>query len=199
VVPAVDFSRLDEVLWWWIVCPWPPAGSARERSVTWRAGLVLLVAAGLAILESVIPHLFHLRARGRISCSSSCSTWAARRVVQGAALSAATGYLSDLSSATPAFLYTFLAVLTSCGADRGSRAAHRGRHPVRRGGLRRDSRHSLVATLIFGFFTGSGLHFEAAPLLWSAFGTALGRRSSSRCCAGSTPASSTRRGAGGLF
>ena len=30
--------------------------------MTWRAGLILLVAAGLAILESVIPHLFHLRA-----------------------------------------------------------------------------------------------------------------------------------------
>jgi hypothetical protein len=33
--------------------------------------------------------------------------------------------------------------------------------------------HSLIATLVFGSFTGAGMHLELAPLLWSAFGTAL--------------------------
>ena len=33
--------------------------------------------------------------------------------------------------------------------------------------------HSLTATAVFGFFTGAGFHLELAPLLWSAFGTAL--------------------------
>src|SRR2546423_3028239 len=33
--------------------------------------------------------------------------------------------------------------------------------------------HSLLATLVFGFFTGAGLHFELAPMMWSAFGTAI--------------------------
>ena len=33
--------------------------------------------------------------------------------------------------------------------------------------------HSLLATLVFGFFTGAGMHFELGPMLWSAFGTAL--------------------------
>ena len=33
--------------------------------------------------------------------------------------------------------------------------------------------HSLLATLVFGAFTGAGMHFELGPMLWSAFGTAL--------------------------
>src|SRR5882724_11918877 len=151
------------------------AGSAREWSVTWRAGLVLLVAAGLAILESVIPHLFHLRA-ARPDLLLIVVLYLALRddVVQGAALSAATGYLSDLASATPAFLYTFLAVLTFV-VVRTAGAALRTEGGIQSAVVAFGATlgHSLVATLIFGFFTGSGLHFEAAPLLWSAFGTAI--------------------------
>src|SRR5882672_6401791 len=151
------------------------AGSARERSVSWRAGLVLLVAAGLAILESVIPHLFHLRA-ARPDLLLIVVLYLALRddVVEGAALSAATGYLSDLSSATPAFLYTFLAVLTFV-VVRTAGVALRTEGGIQSAVVAFGATlgHSLVATLIFGFFTGSGLHFEAAPLLWSAFGTAI--------------------------
>ncbi|HXL38976.1 MAG TPA: rod shape-determining protein MreD [Myxococcales bacterium] len=143
--------------------------------MTWRAGFVLLVAAGLAILESVIPHLFHLRA-ARPDLLLIVVLYLALRddVVQGAALSAATGYLSDLSSATPAFLYTFLAVLTFV-VVRTAGAALRTEGGIQSAVVAFGATlgHSLVATLIFGFFTGSGLHFEAAPLLWSAFGTAI--------------------------
>jgi len=33
--------------------------------------------------------------------------------------------------------------------------------------------HSLIATLVFGFFTGAGFHLEIGSLLWSAIGTAI--------------------------
>jgi len=64
-----------------------------------RIVLVLLVAAGLAILESVIPHLLHLKA-ARPDLLLIVVLYLALRddVVQGAALSDAAGYLSDLTS-----------------------------------------------------------------------------------------------------
>jgi hypothetical protein len=79
-----------------------------------------------------------------------------------------------LSSATPPFLYTFLAVLTFVVLRTvGS-------------GLKTDSGlqaalvafgtaigHSLIASVVLGFFTGTGIHPQTAPMLWSAFGTAL--------------------------
>jgi len=33
--------------------------------------------------------------------------------------------------------------------------------------------HAVIATVVFGFFTGSGIRLDLAPLLWSALGTAL--------------------------
>jgi rod shape-determining protein MreD len=140
-----------------------------------RAALVILVAAGLAIVESVIPHLLHMKA-ARPDLLLIVVLYLALRddVVQGAALSAATGYLSDLTSATPAFLYTFLAVLTFVVVRTASSALRT------EGGIQSAAiafgaslGHSLLATLVFGAFTGAGLHFEGGPMLWSAFGTAL--------------------------
>ena len=98
-------------------------------------------------------------------------------VVQGAALSAATGYLSDLTSAAPAFLYTFLAVLTFVGV-RTAGAALRTEGGIQSAAIAFGASlgHSLLATLVFGAFTGAGLHFEVGPMLWSAFGTALAER-----------------------
>jgi rod shape-determining protein MreD len=143
--------------------------------VTWRVVLVLLVAAGLSILESVIPHLLHLRA-ARPDLLLVVVLYLALRddVVRGAALSAATGYLSDLTSATPAFLYTFLAVLTFV-VVRTAGAALRTEGGIQSAVVAFGASlgHSLVATFVFALFTGAGLHFEAGPLLWSAFGTAL--------------------------
>lgn len=140
-----------------------------------RAGLVLLVAAALAILESVIPHLLHLRAT-RPDLLLVVVLYLALRddVVQGAALSAATGYLSDLTSATPAFLYTFLAVLTFV-VVRTAGAALRTDGGIQSAAVAFGASlgHSLLATLVFGAFTGAGLHLETGPLLWSAFGTAI--------------------------
>ena len=140
-----------------------------------RAGLVLLVAAALAILESVIPHLLHLRA-ARPDLLLVVVLYLALRddVVQGAALSAATGYLSDLTSATPAYLYTFLAVLTFV-VVRTAGAALRTDGGIQSAAVAFGASlgHSLLATLVFGAFTGAGLHLETGPLLWSAFGTAI--------------------------
>jgi len=140
-----------------------------------RSAVVLLVAVGLAIVESVVPHLFHLRA-ARPDLLLIVVLYLALRddVVQGAALSAATGYLSDLSSATPAFLYTFLAVLTFV-VVRTAGAALRTEGGIQSAAIAFGASlcHSLLATMVFGAFTGAGLHFEAGPMLWSAFGTAL--------------------------
>jgi rod shape-determining protein MreD len=140
-----------------------------------RVALVLLVALGLAVLESVIPHLLHLRA-ARPDLLLIVVLYLALRddVIQGAALSAAAGYLSDLTSATPAFLYTFLAVLTFV-VVRTAGAALRTEGGIQSAAVAFGASlgHSLVATLVFGSFTGAGFHLELSPLLWSAFGTAL--------------------------
>ena len=140
-----------------------------------RNAIILAVCVGLAVLESVIPFLFHLRA-ARPDLLLVVVLYLALHddVVQGAALSAGAGYLSDLTSATPAFLYTFLAVLTFV-VVRTAGAALR-----TEGGLQSSLVafgaslvHSLIATLVFGSFTGAGFHLDMATLLWSAFGTAV--------------------------
>src|SRR3954470_8806659 len=131
-----------------------------------RNALILAVCAGLAVLESVIPFLFHLRA-ARPDLLLVVVLYLALHddVVQGAALSAATGYLSDLTSATPAFLYTFLAVLTFV-VVRTAGAALRTEGGIQSAGVAFGASlgHSLLATIVFGAFTGAGLHFEAGPM-----------------------------------
>ena len=140
-----------------------------------RIALVLLVAVACAIVESVVPHLLHLRA-ARPDLLLIVVLYLALRddVMQGAALSAAAGYLSDLTSATPAFLYTFLAVLTFV-VVRTAGAALRTEGGIQSAAVAFGTSlgHSLLATLIFGSFTGAGFHLELSPLLWSALGTAL--------------------------
>ena len=140
-----------------------------------RIALVLLVAVGLAILESVIPHLLHLKS-ARPDLLLIVVLYLALRddVVQGAALSAAAGYLSDLTSATPAFLYTFLAVLTFVVVrTAGSALRTEGGVQAAAVAFGASLGHSLVAALVFGSFPGAGFHLELSPLLWSAFGTAV--------------------------
>lgn len=139
-----------------------------------RIALVVLVCMALAVVESVLPFLFHLRA-ARPDLLLVVVLYLALRddVVQGAALSAVAGYFADLTSATPAFLYTFLAVLTFVVLRMGGSALKT------EGGAQSVAVafgasliHSLIATAVFGFFTGAGFHLELAPLLWSALGTA---------------------------
>lgn len=143
--------------------------------MTLRIVLVVLVFMGLAVVESVLPFLLHLRsARADLLLVAVLYLALKDDVVQGAALSAVAGYLSDLTSATPAFLYTFLAVLTFVVLRMGGSALKT------EGGVQSAAVafgaslvHSLIATLLLGFFTGAGFHYELGPLLWSAAGTAV--------------------------
>ena len=143
--------------------------------MTLRIFLVLLTCVALAVAESVVPFLVHLRA-ARVDFLIVVVLYLAVHddVMEGAALSAVAGYLADLTSATPAFLYTFLAVFTFVVLRTlGS-------------GLRTESAaqtalvafgtavvHSVLASVMLGLFTGTGIHVQAGPLLWSAGSTAL--------------------------
>jgi rod shape-determining protein MreD len=143
--------------------------------VTLRIALVIAMCAVLAVAESVIPFLLHLRA-ARPDLLLVLVLYLALHddVIQGAALSAAAGYFSDLTSATPAFLYTFLAVLTFVVlriAGSGLKTEGGAQSAVVAFGA--SLVHSLIATAVFGFFTGAGFHLDPGSLLWSAFGTAL--------------------------
>ena len=143
--------------------------------MTLRIALVLLVCAGLSVLESVLPFLLHLRA-ARADLLLSVVLYLALHddPIEGAALSGAAGYFSDLTSATPYFLYTFLGVLTFVVVRTGGAALKT------EGGAQSavvafgaSLIHSLLASLLFGFFAGAGFTLQFGPLLWSAFGTAL--------------------------
>jgi rod shape-determining protein MreD len=143
--------------------------------MTLRIVLVIGTSLCLAIAGSVVPFLLHLRAaRPDFLLVAVLYLAVHDDVIEGAALSAVAGYLADLTSATPPFLYTFLAVLTFVVLRTvGS-------------GLKTDSGlqaalvafgtaigHSLVASAVLGFFTGTGVHLQTSTMLWSAFGTAL--------------------------
>ena len=143
--------------------------------MTLRIALVVLVCMALAVAESVLPFLLHLKvARPDLLLAVVLYLALHDDIVEGAALSAVAGYFSDLSSATPAFLYTFLAVLTFVVLRLGGSALKT------EGGAQSavvafgaSLLHGLIAAAVFGFFTGTGVHFAALPMLWSALGTAL--------------------------
>lgn len=143
--------------------------------MTLRIALVVLLCAALSVLESVVPFLFHLRA-ARPDLLLVVVLYLALNddVMQGAGLSAVAGYFSDLTSATPPYLYTFLAVLTFVVLRvAGSALKTEGGAQSAAVAFGASLVHSLIATAVFGFFTGAGFHLEFQPLLWSAFGTAL--------------------------
>jgi len=143
--------------------------------MTLRVALVILVCLGLAIVESVVPFLFHLQsARPDLLLVVVIYLALHDDVIEGAALSAVAGYLSDLTSATPAFLYTFLAVLTFVALRLGGAALKtEGGAQSAAVAFGASLAHALIASLVFGFFTGTGFHLGLAPMLWSALGTGL--------------------------
>ena len=140
-----------------------------------RIALVVLVCMVLAVVESVAPFLLHLKvARPDLLLAVVLYLALHDDIVEGAALSAVAGYLSDLTSATPAFLYTFLAVLTFVLLRMGGSALKtEGGAQSAAVAFGASLVHSLIATVVFGFFTGSGIHFGVGAMLWSALGTAL--------------------------
>lgn len=142
-----------------------------------RSALVVLVCLVASVLEAVVPHLFHLRsARADLLLSVILYCALHDDIVEGAALSAVAGYLSDLTSATPACLYTFLAVLTFVVVrTAGSALKTDGGAQSAAVAFAASLVHSIVAMLLFSFIASgsSGLVWQPAPLLWSALGTAL--------------------------
>jgi rod shape-determining protein MreD len=140
-----------------------------------RVVLVVLAIVFFSVVESVFPFLFHLRAaRADLLLSAVLYLALHDDVVQGAALSATAGYLADLTSATPACLYTFLSVLTFVVVRTAGSALKT------EGGLQSAAIafgasliHSAIAALLLGFVVGGGYSFQISPLLWSALGTAL--------------------------
>jgi rod shape-determining protein MreD len=143
--------------------------------MTLRFLLVIIVCILLAIAESVLPFLVHFRV-ARVDLMLVVVLYLALHddVMEGAALSAVAGYLADLTSATPAFLYTFLAVLTFVvlrTAGSGLKTEGGAQSAVVAFGA--AVVHSLTASLVFGFFTGSGVHVETQAMLLSALGTGL--------------------------
>ena len=143
--------------------------------MTLRIALVVLLCAALAVAESVAPFLLHLRtARPDLLLVVVLYLALHDDVMQGAGLSAVAGYLADLSSATPPFLYTFLAVLTFVVLRiAGSALKTEGGLQSAAVAFGASLVHALIASAVFGFFTGTGFRFELPPVLWSAFGTAL--------------------------
>jgi rod shape-determining protein MreD len=140
-----------------------------------RVTLVMAVCVLLAIVESVLPFLFHLRA-ARPDLLLVVVLYLALHddVIEGAALSSVAGYFSDLTSATPAFLYTFLAVFTFIVLRTvGSGLKTEGGAQSALVAFGASIVHSVIATLVFGFFTGAGFRWEIRALAWSAFGTGL--------------------------
>ncbi len=140
-----------------------------------RIVLIVLVCLGFSVIESVFPLLFHLRA-ARADLLLSVVLYLALHddVVAGAGLSAVAGYLTDLTSATPACLYTFLAVLTFVVVRTTGHALKT------EGGMQSAAiafaasvAHSAVAALLLSFVVGGAFSFRLSPLLWSALGTAL--------------------------
>ncbi|HUJ28982.1 MAG TPA: rod shape-determining protein MreD [Myxococcales bacterium] len=143
--------------------------------MTLRIALVVALCFVLAVAESVVPFVLQLRsARPDLLLVVVLYLALHDDVMQGAALSAAAGYFSDLTSATPVFLYTFLAVLTFVVlriAGSGLKTEGGAQSAVVAFGA--SLVHALIAAAVFGFFTGTGVHFAPVPMLWSAFGTAL--------------------------
>ena len=124
--------------------------------MTLRVSLVLLVCLVATVAESVFPYLFHLRA-ARFDLLLSVVLYLALNdeIITGAALSACAGYLGEISSATPAGLYTFLAVLTWAVVRVSAR------------GLRSDG-GALSAVIAFGTslvhsLLAAGLFYLVAP------------------------------------
>jgi rod shape-determining protein MreD len=140
-----------------------------------RVVLVVLAFILFSVIESVFPFLFHLRAaRADLLLSAVLYLALHDDVVQGAALSAVAGYLADLTSATPACLYTFLSVLTFV-VVRTAGSALKTEGGIQSAAIAFGASliHSAVAALLLSFVVGGGYSFQISPLLWSALGTAV--------------------------
>lgn len=145
--------------------------------MTLRNALVIAVCLAASIVEATVPHLFHLRAaRADLLLSVVLYLALNDEVVQGAALSLAAGYLSDLTSATPPCLYTVLAVLTFVVVRlAGSAIKTDGGIQSAVVAFAASLIHSSLAAVLFYFVApgSQGVLLQFVPLFWSALATAI--------------------------
>ena len=134
-----------------------------------------------SVVESTVPLLFGLRdARPDLLLGVVIYVALHDEWVPGAALALCTGYLADLSAATPTGLYSFLAVLTFVvlRATASAFKAERG-FPVAVLAFAASLVHTYFAAVLFRFVVkgqGSSGSFQlhTAGALWSAAATGLG-------------------------
>ncbi len=140
-----------------------------------RIVLIVLVCLLFAVIESVFPFLLHLRtARADLLLSVVLYLALHDDVIEGAALSGVAGYLADLTSATPACLYTFLAVLTFVVVrTTGSALKTEGGIQSAAIAFAASLVHSAIAAVLLGFVASGSFSFQVSQLLWSALGTAV--------------------------
>lgn len=145
--------------------------------MTLRNALVIAVCLAASIVEATVPHLFHLKAaRADLLLSVVLYLALNDEVVQGAALSLAAGYLSDLTSATPPCLYTVLAVLTFVVVRlAGSAIKTDGGIQSAVVAFAASLIHSSLAAVLFYFVApgSQGVLLQFVPLFWSALATAI--------------------------
>jgi rod shape-determining protein MreD len=152
--------------------------SLLQSLLTLRNGLLLLVCVAAAVLEASVPVMLPhpLRAlRADLMLAVVIYLALNDEWIEGAALSFVAGYLSDLAAATPAGIYTFLAVLTFV-VVRTTGSAFKAE-----GGLQAallaavvNLVHALLASLVFRLLLpGSSLGLRPG-LLWSALATGFG-------------------------
>ncbi len=146
--------------------------------MTLRNLLIVCVCFLVAVLESTIPVLlppFMRSLRADLLLAVVLYLALHDEWVQGAGLSFFAGYLSDLSAATPAGIYAFLAVLTFV-IVRTTASAFRADGGLEAAALAFVASliHALFATLLFKLlFSDSSLSLHIA-WLGSAFATGLG-------------------------
>jgi rod shape-determining protein MreD len=143
-----------------------------------RIGLLMLVCIGVSVLQSVLPLLLAVRdARADLLLCVVLYLALHDEWVQGGALSLFAGYLSDLGSAMPVGLYSFLAVLTFVVIRLAASAFKTDRGPrVVVLAVAASLVHSLFASLLFRFLVqgGGAFRLHLAGALWSALATGLG-------------------------
>ena len=146
--------------------------------LTLRNGLLLLVCLVAAAVEAAVPMMLPHAIRSLradlllvvVLYLAMHDEW-----IQGTALSFVAGYLSDLAAATPAGLYTFLAVITfvivrttgsAFKADGGLQAALLA--------FLASIVHSVLAAALFRLLLPGSVFGLQFSLLWSAVATGLG-------------------------
>jgi rod shape-determining protein MreD len=143
-----------------------------------RNGLVLLFCFVAAVLEASVPMMLPHSLRAlRADLMLAVVLYLALHDdwIQGTLLSCVAGYLSDLSAATPAGIYGFLAVLTFV-VVRTAGSAFKAESGLQAAALAFTTSlvYSVLAAVLFRLLLPNSLLGLQASWLWSAIATGLG-------------------------